>query len=132
MLLKLQKNYNHKTPQKFAVAYLVHNNPQNPLVDDAFRLFNILDKHGNGKISKLELKEGLEDLSLNKDLQLDAPLNRIFNMIDADNNGFIEYEEFVSGCINKEKFINDEIIKMSILFFWIIMEKFFMMKLNQL
>ena len=65
----------------------MNNNPQNPLVDYAFWLFNILDKHGNGEISKQELKEGLKDLSLNKDLELSAHLNRIFNMIDTVNNG---------------------------------------------
>jgi len=117
MLKNLQKYCPTKVLQNAALAYLVHNNPQNLQVEDAFKLFNLIDKNGNGKITKPELKEGLNDFSLNKDFDVESTVDRIFGLIDGDNNGYIEYEEFVRGCIDKDKFINDNIIKMSFRFF---------------
>jgi len=117
MLDNLQRYCPNKVLQNTAFAYLVHNNPQNLQVEDAFKLFNLIDKNGNGKINKKELKEGLNDFKLNKDIDIDSLVNRIFDRYDGDNNGYIEYEEFVRGCIDKDKFINDDIIKMSFRYF---------------
>ena len=44
----------------------------------------------------------------------------IFDNVDGDKNGYIQYEEFVRGCIDKECFLNDnndDIIKFSFNFF---------------
>jgi len=117
MLKNLLKYSPNNILQNIALAYLVHNNPQNLHVEEAFKLFNIIDKNGNGKITKLELKEGLKELSIDKDLDVDSTVKRIFGLIDGDNNGYVEYEEFVRGCIDKDKFINDNIIRMSFRFF---------------
>lgn len=117
MLCNVQKHSASKVLQNIALAYLVHNNPQNAQVEEAFKLFNMIDKNGNGKITKQELHEGLEELSLDRDLDLESTVERIFSLIDGDNNGYIQYEEFVRGCINKDMFINENIIKMSFRFF---------------
>ena len=117
MLTNLKKYQRNNCLQNIALAYLVHNNPQNLQVEEAFKLFNIIDKNGNGKITQQELFEGLRELSLDKDVNVKSTVERIFDLIDGDNNGYIEYEEFVRGCINKDKFINENIIKMSFRFF---------------
>ena len=117
MLNNLKKYSPDKVLQHTALAYLVHNNPQNEQVEDAFKLFNKIDQNSNGKITKVELKEGLNELSINNDFDIDNLVNEIYHLIDGDNNGYIEYEEFVRGCIDKDKFITDNIIKMSFKFF---------------
>ena len=32
-------------------------------------------------------------------------------MLDGDNNGYIEYEEFLRACIDKKEILNDEYLK---------------------
>ena len=43
------------------MLYLVHNNPDLKEVDDACKIFGLIDKNGNGKINKEELFNGLSD-----------------------------------------------------------------------
>jgi len=117
-MLENLKSYSvDKILQRIALAYLVHNNPQHEEVLDACKLFNLIDKNSNGKITKLELKDGLNELSVCDEVESEKFVNEIFNLIDGDNNGYIEYEEFIRGCINKERFITEDIIKFSFRFF---------------
>ena len=53
---------------------------------------------------------------------MDDIIHNIFSNVDGDKNGYIEFEEFVRGCIDKEKFITDEVIKFS---FNVILKKSF-------
>jgi len=116
MLENLKSYSADKILQHIAMAYLVHNNPQHEEVLDACRLFNLIDKNSNGKITKLELKDGINELSVWDEGESENFVNEIFQKIDGDKNGYIEYEEFVRGCVNKEYFINEEIIKFSFRF----------------
>jgi len=117
MLNQLKMHNPDKIMQHIALAYLVHNFPQHDEIRDAFKLFSIIDVNSNGKITKMELKTGLANLLEKKDYELENLIDEIFSIIDGDNNGYIEYEEFVRGCICKEKFINEDIIKFSFIFF---------------
>lgn len=117
MLGNLKTYSADKMLQRIALAYLVHNNPQHEEVLDACKLFNLIDKNSNGKITKLELQNGMNELSVCDEEESQKLVDEIFNLIDGDNNGYIEYEEFVRGCINKEKFITEDIIKFSFRFF---------------
>ena len=118
LMLENLKNYSaDKILQHIALAYLVHNNPQHEEVLEAYKLFNLIDKNSNGKIAKLELKNGMNELSVWDEQESQQFVNEIFILIDRDNNGYIEYEEFVRGCIDKEKFITEDIIKFSFRFF---------------
>ncbi len=117
-MLSQLKNYSpDKIMQHIALAYLVHNFPQNDEVRDAFKLFSIIDVNSNGKITKMELKLGISDLLKEKEFDLENLIDEIFSTIDGDNNGYIEYEEFVRGCIDKDNFITEDIIKFSFIFF---------------
>ena len=117
MLNNLKKYSPDKVLQHIALAYLVHNSPQNDQVEEAFKLFHQIDKNSNGKITKEELKSGLKELFVDDSIDLEKLVVEIFHLIDGDNNGFIDYEEFVRGCIDKDKFINETIIKMGFKFF---------------
>lgn len=118
LMLKNLKAYSpDKILQHVALAYLVHNYPQHDEIRDAFKLFSIIDINSIGKITKGELKTGLESLLNGKDKEIDHMIDEIFAIIDGDNNGYIEYEEFVRGCVNKENFITEDIIKFCFVFF---------------
>ena len=117
MLIQLTAYSPDKLLQHIALAYLVHNFPQHDEVITANKLFNMIDDNSNGKINEEELKIGLKKMLKNENINLDEMISSIFINVDSDQNGCLQYEEFVRGCIDKECFINDDIIKFSFAFF---------------
>ena len=101
--------------QEVALAYLVHNFPQMKEVVTANKLFHQIDLDGDGKINKNDLLKGLRNKTDSKALEKD--IDKIYRNIDMDNNGYIEYEEFVRAAVSKEKFINENILKFAFKYF---------------
>lgn len=106
-----------KVLQSAALAYLVHNCQNNEEVQDAAKLFNRIDLNGDGKITKQELLAGLKQfLSVSEESLVDD-VEIIFWNIDADNNGYIEYEEFLRAAIDKEKLLTEDILRFAFRYF---------------
>ena len=101
--------------QETALAYLVHNFPQMKDVINACKLFNQIDINGDGKINKQELLKGLQNKMNSPNLEQDV--EQIYKNIDMDNNGYIEYEEFVRAAVNKEHFIDRRVIQFAFKYF---------------
>ena len=101
--------------QETALAYLVHNFPQTKDVVNACKLFNQIDTKGDGKITKAEFLKGLENKLKSDSLKKDVDI--IFNNIDMDNNGYIEYEEFVRAAVNKEIFMDKRVMQFAFRYF---------------
>ena len=101
--------------QETALAYLVHNFPQMKDVVNACKLFNQIDVNGDGKINKVEFLKGLEGKIQSDTLKKDV--DTIFKNIDMDNNGYIEYEEFVRAAVSKEHFIDTRVIQFAFRYF---------------
>eukprot|EP00933_Yihiella_yeosuensis_P078636 TRINITY_DN9030_c2_g1_i1.p1 TRINITY_DN9030_c2_g1~~TRINITY_DN9030_c2_g1_i1.p1 ORF type:complete len:540 (+),score=90.09 TRINITY_DN9030_c2_g1_i1:208-1620(+) len=57
------------------------------------KVFQKFDADGNGQISRTELKAVLQKLS--PELS-DDEVNLLFNVADKDNNGYLDYSEFIS------------------------------------
>jgi calcium-dependent protein kinase len=101
--------------QETALAYLVHNFPQMKDVVNACKLFNQIDVNGDGKINKQELLKGLQSKIKSDTLAQDV--EQIYKNIDMDNNGYIEYEEFVRAAVSKERFINENVLRFAFRYF---------------
>jgi len=101
--------------QETALAYLVHNFPQMKDVINACKIFNQIDANGDGKITKQELYDGLK--SKIKIELLEENIDQIYSKLDMDNDGFIEYEEFVRAAVSKEKFMGENVLKFAFRFF---------------
>ncbi|OMJ68897.1 hypothetical protein SteCoe_33514 [Stentor coeruleus] len=66
--------------------------------------FKSLDKNGDGKLSKEELlKEFIKNMSED---EAQTEIQRIFNCVDMDMNGHIDYSEFLMATMRKESLIN--------------------------
>ena len=80
--------------QETALAYLVHNFPQMKDVINAWKLFNQIDINGDGKITENELYKGL--CSKIKSDTLEEDIKNIYQKLDMDDDGYIEYEELLA------------------------------------
>ena len=101
--------------QETALAYLVHNFPQIKDVVNACKLFNQIDKSGDGKITKEELYRGLGERYKSDTLEQDV--NDIYKNLDMDNNGYIGYEEFVRAAVSKDYFVKDNVLRFAFRYF---------------
>ena len=101
--------------QETALAYLVHHFPQNKDVVNSCKLFNQIDKTGDGKINKTELLKGLSERYKSKTLEKDV--DEIYKNLDMDNNGYIGYEEFVRAAVSKDYFVRDNVLRFAFRYF---------------
>ena len=110
------KNYKRTSIiQETALAYLVHQFPRIKDVINACKLFNQIDKSGDGKISEKELYKGLLGRYQTETLEKDVDM--IFKNLDMDNNGYIGYEEFVRAAVSKEYFIKENVLRFAFRYF---------------
>ena len=101
--------------QQVVIAYLVHNIPQLQTIRDAYKIFLTYDENLDGKITKEEMLKVFEKILLIKNPKQEV--EEVFKKLDNDNNGYIEYEEFVRASINKDIFVKDEILQFAFNFF---------------
>ena len=115
-LLNNLKQYKRESViQETALAYLVHNFPQMKDVVNACKLFSQIDVNGDGKVTQKELLKGLKTKIKSPTLEKDVAA--IYKNLDMDNNGFIEYEEFVRAAVSKEGFMNDNVLRFAFRYF---------------
>jgi calcium-dependent protein kinase len=101
--------------QEAALAFLVHNSLHLPEVKEIVKVFKNIDLDGDGRITKKEMNTALGKIYGVPDTENDV--EEIFNNIDNDNNGYIEYEEYIRASINKETLLNDNILRYTFKFF---------------
>ena len=110
------KNYKKSSEiQEVALAYLVHNHPELDEIDNACKLFEKIDKKGNGKINKEELYAGLKEIY--KSDRLKEDVDKIFENLDINNDLYLEYEEFVRAAIDRSIFLTEKSLKFAFNYF---------------
>ena len=113
------KNFKYQSKfQETALAFLVHNILHIEEVRDLYKVFSLIDDNLDGKITHEELRNTITNVyrSFTKE-EVENEVNIIFKNIDNDNNGSIEYEEFVRAVIGKEKLLSEEILLFAFHFF---------------
>ncbi len=103
---------NYKFQSKFqqlVLAFVVHNIPQSKETKTILKLFRYFNISGNCKLTKIELVNGLYKFRDKE--KVDKVVDDIFLMLDGDNNGYIEYEEFLRACVDKSSALNNDNLK---------------------
>ena len=67
--------------------------------DGLAKVFKAFDKNGDGKLSMQEVKEGY--LEHYGKVMSDEEVEEMFNKVDIDKSGFIDYSEFVVAAMNE-------------------------------
>jgi len=111
------KKYNPSLKlQQVVIAYLVHNIPHLQCLVDAYKIFFTYDENMDGKITKKEMLNLFKNL-LHITTRAEEDVEEIFKKLDNDNNGYIEYEEFVRASIDKHIFVQEETLQFAFNFF---------------
>ena len=100
--------YNSKI-QQLVIAFLVHNLPNTASSILILKLFRNFNKSGNCKLSKEELINGLYLYKSRE--EVDKIIDNLFILLDGDNDGFIEFEEFLRACISKKQILTNTYLK---------------------
>ena len=100
--------------QQATLAFLVHNFAPKDELNELKEIFFAFDKNCDGKLSKEEFFTGLSNTNtLNTILKKGNSIEGIMKNIDADNNGYIGFEEFCVALINKEKILTETNLRMA-------------------
>lgn len=103
--------------QELAMAYLIHNFSNLDEVKRIGKVFAKIDKSHRGKLTLEELEYALNDYLVGDKNEQNKRIQAIFEHLDSDKNGFIEFEEFCRAGINKRAFLDDKILKFIFDFF---------------
>ena len=104
----LNYSFNSKI-QQLVIAFLVHNLPNTDSSILILKLFRYFNKSGNCKLSKEELLNGLYAYKPKE--EVDKIIDHLFLLLDGDNDGFVEYEEFLRACIKKKQILTSTYLK---------------------
>ena len=97
--------------QQATLAFLVHNLSSQEELFELKEIFCAFDKNCDGRLTKEELHEGLNKIY--HVTNITNSLDCLMKTIDTDNNGFIEFEEFVRASIDKEKLLTEKNLKIA-------------------
>ena len=91
--------------KKISLLFIASRLDENEIIN-LKKYFEAFDKCKDGQITFEELKQGLTQLKSNKLTEND--LKELFNLIDVDKNGKIDYTEFLAATIQKHNYLRNE------------------------
>ena len=110
------KNFNAKEKlQQTTIAYIVHLVQNDKEKETLHRIFSMIDKNNDGRLTYEELKEGFSRVF--GESLTDFEFEKILSVIDQDEDGFIGYEEFLRVSMNQKLILSEENLKMAFLRF---------------
>ncbi|KRX08642.1 Protein kinase-like domain [Pseudocohnilembus persalinus] len=78
--------------------------------DELLKAFKNLDKNGDGQLSKEELTEGYMNVE-NDRIKVEALVDNIFQQVDTNNSGKVDFSEFIVAALNQEKLLSQKKIE---------------------
>ena len=103
----LFKNYSNSSKLRKAVLTYIASRLSEEEIKKIKVTFQNIDVDNDGKLSFEEMKKAI---SLTGEMKIEFN-EEIFKSIDTDNSGNIEYTEFISACLEKNLYLNEEKLK---------------------
>lgn len=100
-MVHLKKFQSHQKMKQAAITFIA-TQVSSQDIEHLKRVFESLDKNGDGNITIKELKDGLKDVK-NKD-----ELMAIMEGADTDGNGTINYTEFIAATMEQNMYLKEE------------------------
>ena len=77
--------------------------------------FTVFDKNGDGQLTHQELKEGIQSIpSINLSVE---DIEDAMKVIDSNNNGVVDYTEFIAACMYSQDYSEERQIKQAFMYF---------------
>jgi calcium-dependent protein kinase len=93
------------TLKKVSLLFIASRLDENE-INNLKKSFEAFDKHKDGQITYEELKQGLLQLkSINMN---EKDIKDLFDLIDVDQNGKIDYTEFLASTLQKQNYLKKE------------------------
>ena len=99
----------HSKIQQLVIAFLVHNMPITDKFGNILKIFRYFNEHGDCKLTKQELIAGLSKYRSKNEVEKNV--DKLFILLDGDNNGYIDFEEFMRACVDKNEIFTDNNLK---------------------
>merc|ERR1712083_1135459 len=97
---------NTSTMQQATFAFIASQLLSKTERDGLAKVFKAFDKNGDGKLSMQEVKDGYLD-HYGK-IMSDEEVEQMFNAVDTDKSGFIDYSEFVVAAMNESQLTTND------------------------
>jgi calcium-dependent protein kinase len=74
-------------------------------------VFQEIDRNRDGTISKNEFRNGTYQFFGERAFMLEEEVDRIFDLVDMNGNGVIDYSEFISSAANVNQLMSEKQMK---------------------
>ena len=103
---KLFMNFKNTTEMKKISLMFIASRLDENEINNLKNVFMAFDEGKDGQISLDELKKGLEQMHSKK--YTDEEIEDLFNALDVDHNGKIDYTEFISATLEEAEYLKQE------------------------
>jgi len=97
----MRKFYDAANFKKATLIYLAAKLPEKDL-DELRKLFIALDYNGDGKITLDEFSKALVNYGIGYQPE---ECRALMDKVDTNNNGYIDYTEFLAGCMKSKIYL---------------------------
>ena len=117
--------------QEFTWTFFVNNfcNNSDEEKNQNLQVFQSLDLDGDGTLSKEELITAYRKI-LGKNKEVEEQVENILNSLDINNNGNLDYSEFLIGTINQENFLTKKRLRSGFNMFDKVFLEFYLLSLK--
>ena len=105
------RNFNcERRLDRAVLCYITNfmNSKQNE--EKLYAIFKDIDTDNDGTLTIQELKEGFGEY-LGENIMFENELERIIKNVDFNNNGKIEYSEFITACTNVSTMLSEKYLQ---------------------
>lgn len=78
-------------------------------------VFSKFDSNGDGRLNLDELKAGVKKVP-NIGLK-EEDVEKVMRVMDSNNNGYIDYTEFIAGCLQSYNYLQETHLKSAFTYF---------------
>jgi calcium-dependent protein kinase len=90
--------------KKTTLTYLASKLPEKN-IEELRTMFISLDLDGDGRLTAEEFSQGLNEYGFK---YTDDEVKDIMYNVDTNANGFIDYTEFIAGCMKSKIYLNED------------------------
>ncbi len=123
----MRKFYEAANFKKATLIYLAAKLPEKDL-DELRKLFISIDQNGDGKISLDEFSSSLINYGIN---YTEVECRALMDKLDTNNNGYIDYTEFLAGCMKSKIYLKEDYLRSAFQYFDKVIIQIFMIILGQ-